>query len=84
MLRILLNTPARLPSFLSDFLASQGNYKQDASAVPGVRWVAERQWRDQSARSDAASPSLQTCRPSGDNHEHPNAKTGDAAGKLPA
>jgi hypothetical protein len=48
VLRILLDTPARLPSFLSDFLAPQGNYKQDASAVPGVRWVAERRWRDQS------------------------------------
>jgi cytochrome c oxidase subunit 1 len=40
MLRILLNTPARLPSFLSDFLASQVNYKQDASATPGVKWLA--------------------------------------------
>jgi cytochrome c oxidase subunit 1 len=40
MLRILLHTPARLPSFLSDFLASQVNYKQDASATPGVKWLA--------------------------------------------
>jgi cytochrome c oxidase subunit I len=40
MLRILLNTPARLPPFLSDFLASQVNYKQDASATPGVKWLA--------------------------------------------
>jgi cytochrome c oxidase subunit 1 len=40
MLRIPLNTPARLPSFLSDFLASQVNYKQDASATPGVKWLA--------------------------------------------
>jgi hypothetical protein len=41
---------------------------------------AGRLWRDRGASMPTA---VKTCRSSGDNHDHRNAKTGDAAEPLP-
>jgi hypothetical protein len=64
------------------FICVSNNY-QNVRAASGVKWFAISRDAIGAVEERPMPTAVKTCRSSGDNHDHRNAKTGDAAEPLP-